>query len=51
MKAIKFAEWLAENHYRLYNVDISGIRFWKDETNKQKTTEQLYKKFEKSTNT
>ncbi len=47
MKAVKFAEWLAENHYRLYNVETkTGIRFWKNETNNQKTTKQLYKEFE-----
>ena len=46
MRAIEFAEWLAEKHYRLFNVDTnSGVRFWKNETDNQKTTKQLYKEF------
>lgn len=48
--AIKFTEWLAENHYRLCNVETStGIRYWKTETNNQKTTKQLYDEFKKAT--
>ena len=48
MKAIIFAEWLAENHYVLINIDKSGVRFWKNEKN-QKTSKQLYKEYEKET--
>jgi len=43
---ILFAEWLAENHYRLYNIDNSGFRLWKNKEN-QKTTKQLYKEFKR----
>lgn len=47
MKAIEFAEWLAENHYRLLNVNAnSGVKFWANESKCQKTTKQLYKEFE-----
>ena len=42
--AILFAEWLAENHYRLHNIEQSGVRLWKNSYN-QKTTKQLYKEF------
>jgi|GWRWMinimDraft_12_1066020.scaffolds.fasta_scaffold548992_1 hypothetical protein len=42
--AIKFAEWLSQNHYILCNVDNSGVCFWKNEYN-QKTSKQLYKEF------
>lgn len=48
MDAINFAEWLAENHYFLYNVDTnSGVKFWRSESKKgyQKTTKQLFKEF------
>lgn len=46
-KAMLFAEWLAENHYVLFNINGSGDRLWRNETN-QKTTKQLYKEFDKS---
>lgn len=49
MEAVKFAEWLAENHYRLFNVDTnSGVRFWTNESKCQKTTKQLFKEFKNS---
>jgi hypothetical protein len=44
MKSIEFAEWLAENHYILVNINNSGVRFWKNERY-QKTSKQLYKEF------
>ena len=44
-KNIKFAEWLAENHYSLWNVE-KGIYYWRNEYNK-KTTNQLFEDFEK----
>lgn len=44
MKEIAFAEWLAENHYRLHNIEKSGVRLWKNEDG-QKTTKQLFKEF------
>ena len=44
MRQIEFAEWLAENHYVLFNIDNSGVRLWKNEKNK-KTSKQLYKEF------
>ena len=45
MKEIEFAEWLAENHYVLVNVDIDRVFIWKNEIGK-KTTKQLYNEFE-----
>jgi hypothetical protein len=39
----EFAEWLAENHYRLHNVS-KGIHYWKNEDG-EKTTEELFKEF------
>lgn len=42
-KETQFAEWLAENHYRLR--DISGKEYyWTDEV-EIRTTDQLYKRF------
>lgn len=47
MKEIKFTEWVAENHYRLVNVE-NGIYYWKNENDK-KTTEELYIKYANET--
>jgi len=41
--AIRFAEWIFTNHYRLYNIQ-DGNHYWKNEYN-IKTTEQLYQNF------
>jgi hypothetical protein len=38
----EFAEWLARNHYVLYNESIQGVHFWKNEHSKG-TTNQLLK--------
>ena len=40
MEAKKFTEWVAENHYRLYDV-IGNIYYWKNEY-ELKTTDELY---------
>ena len=40
MIAILFAQWIAENHYYLYNVE-DEVYYWKNE-NSIKTTTQLY---------
>ena len=42
-REIAFAEWLAKNHYRLWNVEKS-ICYWKNEEH-TKTTKQLFKEF------
>lgn len=47
-KSIKFAEWLAQNHYRLYNVGEDGCE-WVNEKGRG-LTYQLYKKFKKEIN-
>jgi len=46
MESIKFAEWLAENHYRLVN-KIGNIYYWSSESeeNKEQTTTKLYDNF------
>jgi hypothetical protein len=41
-----FAEWLARNHYVLYNESIEGVHFWKNEHSKG-TTNQLLKIYKK----
>jgi hypothetical protein len=38
---IKFAEWLAKNHFVLYNESKEGIFYWKNEDTKG-TTSDLY---------
>lgn len=44
MIAIKFAEWLAENHYVLFNIDKLGNYIWKNEKH-ERTTEELFKEY------
>jgi hypothetical protein len=39
----KFAEWLSENHFILYNI-TDGRYFWKSE-DELLTTEQLYERW------
>jgi len=50
--AIHFAQWLAEWHFRLNNIDSeSKIYYWTSESMLAKyTTEELYDKFLESTN-
>jgi len=36
-----FAEWLARNHFVLYNESIQGVHFWKNEHSKGTTSELL----------
>ena len=43
-KEIKFAEWLAQNHYVLYDIKL-GICFWENEDDID-SSEKLYKQFE-----
>ena len=43
--ALNFAEWIAENHFRLYNIE-NGLYYWKNE-NENKTTEELFNDYEK----
>jgi len=48
MEAIKFAEWLAENHYSLHNIIIqNGTFVWRSESDnyKNRTSEELYQMF------
>ena len=49
----KFAEWLAENHYRLHNVirDSLGekVYLWSNEDG-VKTSEDLFKEYENELN-
>lgn len=48
MEAIKFAEWLADNHYSLCNIIVqNGTYVWKSESdnNRERTSEELYKMF------
>jgi hypothetical protein len=40
---IEFAEWIAENHYKLYNKS-KGVCYWMNEDDK-KTTSELLKLF------
>lgn len=42
--AIKFSEWLAENHYILFNIDKFHNKIWKDETH-YFDTKMLLRKF------
>jgi len=46
MEAIKFAEWLAENHYKMVN-KIGDICYWYSESEQEKeiTTSKLYSNF------
>ena len=41
--AVEFAQYIAEEHYRLVNVE-NGTYYWKDETS-LRTTEQLLERF------
>ena len=43
--SVQFAEYVAENHYRLVNVE-GDYYYWKSE-NDEKTTQELYDEFEK----
>ena len=45
-KSIKFAEWLAKNHYVLFNEHSNGTFFWENESS-QGTSKDLYIEFEK----
>ena len=48
-EAVQFAEWIAENHYRLINVDfIDGYKycFWGNEDIPSITTERLFTEFQ-----
>jgi hypothetical protein len=42
--SIKFVEWVAENHYRLYNLE-KNIYYWDNKEGEYKTTKQLLKEF------
>jgi hypothetical protein len=44
--ASKFAEWVACNHFVLYDI-VKGIYYWKSET-ETLTTEQLRERYEKA---
>jgi hypothetical protein len=44
-KTFKFAEWLAKNHYVLYNEHSNGTFFWENEFN-HGTSKGLYIEFE-----
>ena len=44
-QSIKFAEWLAKNHYVLFNEQSNGILFWENESSKG-TSKELYIEFE-----
>jgi hypothetical protein len=46
-KEIKFAEWLSQNHYVLYDIKL-GICFWENE-NDVDSSENLFKKFKNET--
>lgn len=48
-ESIKFAEWLARNHYVLCNETITGIHYWENE-NSNGTTNELYIIFNKENN-
>lgn len=41
--AVVFAEWIAEHHFRLYNIE-NGIYYWKSEDETQ-TSEELFEIF------
>jgi len=41
---IKFAEWIARNHYVLYNEETNGVHVWYNEEN-QYTTSELYTQY------
>jgi hypothetical protein len=41
--AVVFAQWVAEHHFRLYNVE-NGIYYWKSEDETQ-TSEELFESF------
>ena len=44
---MKFAEWLAQNHYVLYDIKL-GICFWENEDDVS-STENLFKEFKNQT--
>ena len=44
--ANKFAEWIATNHFVLYDI-VKGIHYWKSES-EILTTQQLRKRYEKA---
>ena len=46
--AVVFAEWIAEHHFRLYNVE-NGIYYWKSEDETQ-TSEELFESFNRYQN-
>jgi len=46
--AINFSNWLARNHYVLYNESKSGIHFWKNEHSKG-TIKELLKIYKNET--
>jgi hypothetical protein len=41
---IKFAEWIARNHYVLYNEEANGVHVWHNEEN-QYTTSELFTEY------
>ena len=41
--AVVFAQWIAEDHFRLYNIE-NGVYYWKNEDEIQ-TTEELFERF------
>ncbi len=47
----KFAEWLAENHYKLCNITKQNY-YWISESDKdgEQTTKQLFKKYKHENN-
>lgn len=45
MNEIKFAEWIAENHYRLYSKYSEGYSLWSNGEEDMKTTKELFTEF------
>ena len=41
---IKFAEWIAKNHYILFNEESQGVHVWCNEENKY-TTKELFNQY------
>ena len=51
-ESILFAEWVAENHYRLINIKSNGLRQWgTDDFKPIKTTQELFEEYQKELKT
>jgi hypothetical protein len=46
--ALRFAEWIAENHFRLYDLKSNYESVWKSESERNMTTNELFVKFMES---